>query len=97
MKPKTVLWIAVTGALVWLFVPAYLKVQRLESKKQELESEVASLSARNQKLQNELRLLKSDPVYIEHVARKTFNKSKEGEVVYKLVPADEAKKAAPDR
>ena len=45
--------------------------------------------ARNRVLENELRLLKEDPVYVEGVARRLFRKSKEGEVIYKIVPAEE--------
>ena len=95
MKPKTLIWVLVIIALIWLFVPVVLKIRRLETKKSDLEVQVQELSTRNVTLQNELRLLKSDPVYIEHVARKTFNKAKEGEVIYKLVPSEQTPQAAP--
>jgi cell division protein FtsB len=66
-------------------VPVALKLNKLRNQSADLETEIRKLTARNQVLENELKLLKSDPVYIEYTARKTFNKSKEGEVIYKLV------------
>ena len=95
MRTRTILVSAVFFAvLVYLFTPVVFKVRRLERQKQDLEAEIQVLSAKTQALSNELRLLKDDPLYIEQVARRTFNKSKAGEVVYRLVPSEEP---PPDR
>jgi len=86
---KRIFWIILAAALVYLLVPKFWKVRELQQQKSILEEEIQQLSSKNQVLENELRLLKEDPVYIEHIARKKFRQAKEGEVVYKLVPAEE--------
>ena len=55
------------------------------SSKSGLETELRKLQEENLKLENELRLLRQDPVYLEKVARRKFNKAKENEIVYKVV------------
>ena len=50
-----------------------------------LDTEVAGLKKDNLALENELKLLRDDPVYLEKVAREKFNKAKQGEIVYKVV------------
>ena len=90
MRTKTLLGLVLLLAvLTYLFVPAALKLHKLKHQNNRLETEIQMLSARNQTLQSELRLLREDPVYIEYVARKTFNRAKDGEVIYRLVSADE--------
>lgn len=89
MRTRTVLLsLLFFTVLAYLFTPVFFKVNRLERQKEDLQAEIQVLSAKTQVLSNELRLLKDDPTYIEHVARKTFNKSKPGEVTYRLVPTD---------
>ena len=84
MKPKSVAGLGVVaGILLYLFVPVVLKLQRLNQESAVLKDEIRVLAAKTQTLEREFKLLKEDPVYIEHVARNTFHKSKEGEVVYK--------------
>ena len=96
MRPKNVAgWLVLAGVLLYLFLPVSLKLKKLKAQFADLEADIQRLSARNQVLENELRLLKTDPVYVESVARKTFNKSKDGEVIYKLVEPEEEKKEAP--
>ena len=90
MKARTrILWITLAAILIYLLAPKFWKVHELKDQKTQLEEEIRQLSSRNQVLENELRLLKEDPVYIEHIARKKFRQAKEGEVVYKLVPPEE--------
>lgn len=83
-------WFVVLAVLACLFVPVIFKVQKLKHESAGLDFEIQRLSTRNQTLRNELRLLKDDPVYIEHVARRTFKKAKEGEVIYRIDPPEEA-------
>jgi cell division protein FtsB len=64
-------------------------VHQLEQQRGQLQNDIRSLYERTKTLENEVRLLKDDPIYIEHIARKKFRKAKEGEVIYKIVdPAD---------
>ena len=75
--------------LVFLFVvllaPRMLQVENLKVRSRDLEIELKKLQTQNLLLENELRLLRDDPVYLEKVAREKFNKAKQGEIVYKIV------------
>ena len=82
-------WLILSVALAYILIPKFWKVHELNQQKSELEQEIRHLSTHNQLLENELRLLKEDPVYIEHMARRKFRQAKEGEVIYKLVPPEE--------
>ena len=62
-----------------------MQVSRLRARSDNLELELQKLKRQNLELETEIHLLKDDPVYLEKVARKTFNKAKEGEIVYKVL------------
>ena len=59
-----------------------------------MEKELLELKRKNAELEFELRLLCDDPVYLERVARRKFNKAKEGEIVYKIVRPEDAQPAS---
>jgi cell division protein FtsB len=85
-KPATFLIFA--GLLVLfviLLMPKVMHVQKLKARSQNLDQEIKSIQLENQRMENELKLLREDPVYLEKVAREKFNKAKEGEIVYKVV------------
>ena len=77
--------LAVAAAFILFLVPKMLHVYTLETRQKNLEAELRRLQLQDQRLENELRLLRSDPVYLEKVARDKLNKAKEGEIVYKVV------------
>ena len=84
-KPATaVLFTVVIGLLAFALAPKLVRVMNLQLRSDRLEAELKAIRRQNMLLENELRLLKSDPVYLERVARKKFNKAKEGEIVYKI-------------
>ena len=68
-----------------LLVPRIVQVGKLKERSQNLDAELKKLKTENQILENRLRLLRDDPVYLEKVARQKLNKAKEGEIVYKVV------------
>lgn len=93
MKRRSILIAVLIGVLIlWVFVPIVVKIVRLKNQKAELQTEIQRLALRNLALDQELRQLKNDPVYVEYMARRTFGTAKEGEVVYKLVTPEELKK-----
>ena len=93
MKRRSVLIALLIGVLLlWVFVPIVLKINRLKTQKADLRVEIQRLALRNLALDQEIRQLKNDPVYVEYMARRTFGTAKEGEVVYKLVTPEELKK-----
>ncbi|MBF0254349.1 MAG: septum formation initiator family protein [Candidatus Omnitrophica bacterium] len=75
--------------LALVLAPIYWRVVKLNRQKSGLETEVRQLQAMNQVLENKLRLLNEDPVYVEYIARRKFRKGKEGEVVYEIVSPEE--------
>jgi cell division protein FtsB len=78
--------------LLWVFVPIVAKIARLKTQKADLQIEIQRLAMRNQALDQEIKQLRNDPVYVEYMARRTFGTAKEGEIVYKIVSPEEAKK-----
>ncbi len=93
MKRQAALLLSLLIAAVFILflVPKMLHVHTLETRQKNLETELRRLQLEDQRLDNELRMLRSDPVYIEKVARDKLNKVKEGEIVYKVVREGEKK------
>ena len=85
-RPATLLAFAVLALLFVAFLtPRLMQLQKLSERSQQLEQELQDLKNQNDALEHELRLLRDDPVYLEKVARRQFNKAKQGEIVYKVV------------
>lgn len=83
-------WSAVIFLLVFVLfflflLPKIMHVRQLQERSRSLESELVKIKRSNLKLEEELRLLREDPVYLEKIAREKFNKVKEGEIVYRVV------------
>ena len=88
-------WSAVIFLLVFVLffiflMPKVMHVKELQDRSSALETEVVRVKKQNLKLEEELRMLREDPVYLEKIARGKFNKAKEGEVVYRIVREGEA-------
>ena len=69
------------------FLPSYTKMQDLKQKNLDYKRQIEQLQAQKTQLTEEKRLLESDPVYLEKVARERMGLIKEGEVVYRITPA----------
>ncbi len=80
-----VIFALILGLLVVALAPKVMQIQKLETRRVNLEEDLARLRKENQALETELHLLLHDPVYLEKVAREKFNKAKQGEIVYKVV------------
>ena len=68
-----------------LLAPKLTQVHKLEERSRDLDEKIKKIKLENLRLENELRLLREDPVYLEKIAREKFNKAREGEIVYKVV------------
>ena len=77
----------VAGVLFAYFLPSYVKMQDLKAKNNEYAKAIESLKRRNAQLEQERYLLESDPVYLEKVARARMGLIRDGEKVYRMVPA----------
>ena len=64
-----------------------VQVQKLRERSAALDKELRDLKKQNDLLEQELRMLRDDPVYLEKVARAQSNKAKKGEIVYKVAKA----------
>ena len=60
----------------------------LEERNKNLQTQVEKLKKENLTLENEVRLMTQDPVYLEKIARAKFKKARENEIVYKVVRDD---------
>ena len=89
-RPVAAILIAVVAAVfIALLAPRVMQVRELSERRDGLQNELIVLKRKNAELEGELRLLRDDPVYLEKIARRKFNKAKEGEIVYRVVrPGD---------
>ena len=69
-----------------IFLPSYSKMQDLKQKNLDYKRQIEQLQQKSAELKEEKRLLESDPVYLEKVAREKMGLIREGEVVYKITP-----------
>ncbi|MFA5260260.1 MAG: septum formation initiator family protein [Candidatus Omnitrophota bacterium] len=72
-----------------LFLPSYTELQDLKQKNLDYDREIRQLKDLNKKLVEEKRRLEEDPLYLEKVAREKMGLIKEGEVIYKILPANQ--------
>ena len=84
---RNALWIFIATVIVFIvFLPSYTRLQDLEQKNRDYQSQVVSLKEKNEKLRREKELLDKDPVYLEKVAREKMGLVRDGEVVYRITP-----------
>ena len=75
-----------TIIVLMIFLPSYTKMQDLKQKNLDYKRQIEQLQQKSAELKEEKRLLESDPVYLEKVAREKMGLIREGEVVYKITP-----------
>ena len=78
-----------TVVILVLFLPSYAKMQELKKKNRDYAAQIEFLTKRNQQLEQEKNLLENDPAYFEKVGREKMGLIRQGETVYKIVPAKE--------
>ena len=72
-----------------LFLPSYTELQDMKQKNRDYAQQIRQLKAQARNLVEEKRRLEEDPLYLEKVARDKMGLIKEGEVIYKLLPANQ--------
>jgi len=75
-------------ALLVVFLPSYQKMQDFRQRNKEYELKMQELVQENIRLSEEKKLLQEDSAYLEKVARERMGLIKEGEVIYRIVPAE---------
>ena len=61
-----------------------IKLISIYDQKEIIENEINDLIAEQNSLINEIKLLETDPKYIEKIAREEFYMAKPGEVIYRV-------------
>lgn len=85
---KNALVLFIVCAVVFVvFLPSYIKMQRMHERNSAYARQIKELTDENAKMVEERRRLIEDPEYLERVARKKFGIIKEGETIYKMLPA----------
>lgn len=70
--------------IVFLFSDKYAKILQLKEDIKKLESEIGDLRFKNNKLSQEVELLKGDE-YVEKIAREELGLSKPDEIIFKAI------------
>lgn len=83
---KLVFWLVL---IMLIFLPAYSKIQKLKSKDTMLSQQLKYLEQENERLQEEIQMLKTDPVYIEEVARDKLKVARDNEIIYRVIEGNE--------
>ena len=85
---KNAIWLFVLAVVILaVFLPSYAKMQELKKKNRDYAAQIELLTKRNRQLEQEKNLLENDPAYLEKVGREKMGLIRQGEKVYKIVPA----------
>jgi len=80
-----------------LFLPPYKKLTESRAEIDNLQAQVNEQKKLLTRQTREVNLLKTDPVYLETIARDKLDLMKEGEVIFRLEPGQNAKKDSAKR
>jgi cell division protein FtsB len=88
---RNVLWFLVAGLVLLVLqdvlgTHGVLAMRRSMKQSAEIQSEIQQLNRENQKLQNRVRSLKTDPAAIERIAREDMGLARPGEYIFKIQP-----------
>ena len=83
---KGIFWLVLVAIV---FFPTYSKIQRLKQKDRVLLQKVEALKVENERLKQENEMLRSDPIYIEEVARDKLKVARENEIIFRIVDETE--------
>jgi cell division protein FtsB len=80
-------WLFGIGILLLVvFLPGFSKLQELRDKNRDMTEKIKRLIVENSLLQEELKLVKDDPVYQEKIAREKLGVVRKGEVPIRVIP-----------
>ena len=83
---KVVFWLAVIGIL---FFPTYSKIQQLKAKEDVLSQKLEHLTRENERLSEEIEMLKTDLVYVEEFAREKLKVAQDNEIIFRVISSEE--------
>ena len=88
---KVLLFVAFWLVLISLFVAPYKKLNQSRAEIDNLQGQVNEQKVLLTRQTREINLLKTDPTYLETIARDRLDLMKEGETIFRLEPAQSAK------
>ena len=91
---KALIAIALLLVIVSLFLPQYKKLKQSRSEIEALQAQVTEQKMALARQTREVDLLKTDPAYLETIARDRLDLMKEGETIFRLEPPRPKPKAA---
>jgi cell division protein FtsB len=89
---RALLVVAVVLVIVSLFVPPYKKLAQSRSELENLQAQVNDQKMLLARQTREVNLLKTDPTYLETIARDRLDLMKEGETIFRLEQPPAVKK-----
>jgi cell division protein FtsB len=88
---KILLFLAFWLVAISLFVPPYKKLTRSRAEIDNLQAQVNDQKVLLNRQEREINLLKTDPTYLETIARDRLDLMKEGETIFRFEPAQSKK------
>jgi cell division protein FtsB len=89
---RVLLAVAVVLVIVSLFLPPYKKLGQARTEIDTLQNQVSDQKMLLARQTREVNLLKTDPAYLETMARDKLDLMKEGETIFRIEPQAAAKK-----
>ena len=89
---RVLLVLAIWLVIMSLFVPPYKKLKQSRSEIDNLQTRVNEQKVLLARQTREVSLLKTDPTYLETIARDRLDLMKEGETIFRLEPAQSGKR-----
>ena len=89
---RVLLLVAVVLVIVSLFLPPYKKLTQSRTEIENLQGQVNDQKILLARQTREVNLLRTDPTYLETMARDRLDLMKEGETIFRLEPPPAAKK-----
>ena len=92
---RVLLFIAVWLLAISFFLPPYKKLNQNRAEIEQLQAQVAEQEALLARQTKQVTLLKTDPTYLETIARDSLELMKEGETIFRLEPRRTEKSITP--
>lgn len=88
---RNLMWFLVAGLTLLVLQDVFgthgvLAMRRSQQQAADIQKEIKQLNDENQKLQDRVRSLKSDPAAIERIAREEIGLARPGEYIFKIQP-----------
>ena len=82
-------WLLVAGVVILLlalYLPPYQEANRYKNQIDAYQHQIAILKDRNEELSQTLELLKTNPDYVQRIARDKLNLGRPGEMIFRFDP-----------